>query len=68
MSPEKYKLRLTLTAPMGRAKILRLSEAFVWDSEADALACQALLKKAVGTARGVTSTIEFVRFTEEKPL
>ena len=68
MNVEKYKLRLTLAANLSRLKCVRLTKNFEWEAEADALACKALLDKATLSGKGITSTVEFVRFTDEIPL
>jgi len=61
----KFKLRLTASWPVSRLKTQKITRELVWDNEADALACRDLMAKATLPK---LFTVEFVRFTEEKPL
>ena len=60
----KYKLRVSKTVLLSARKSYAVTTVFVWTDKADALACKALLEKAANK----DARIEFVEFTEEKPL
>ena len=60
----KFKLRLTKTVFVSDRKSYKTTTTFVWTDRADALACQALLKKA----ENKDSEIEFVEFSDEQLL
>ena len=62
---EKYKLRITISWPKSATKTLSTCRSWIWESKEDALACKALLEKAVA-GRGLT--VEFVSFAEEQLL
>ena len=62
---EKYKLRIDITSHITARKSSHPYRSWVWDSKEAALACKALLEKAVPSK---FLSIEFVSFTEEQPL
>ena len=65
----KFKLRVTSKVYFSARKVYNVTRSFVWTDKADALACKALLEKAAVTGGHPGDTkIEFVEFTEERPL
>ncbi len=62
---EKYKLRVMIRYQKTVRQASTTCRSWVWDNKEDALACKALLEKAVA---GAGLTVEFVSFTEERLL